>query len=325
MAINFKDLRRGSTSSFQKLQQEVEKMGKFTKSVDERFWQPTVDKEGNGSAVIRFLPAAEGEEIPFTRLYSHGFKGPTGKWYIENSRTTLGEADPVSELNSKLWNHSQDDDSLGRKMARAQKRQLHYISNVYVVRDGANSENEGKVFLYRYGTKIWDKANSLMHPKFEEDKAINPFDMWTGANLRLRICKVKGYRNYDESQFAPASQLDDDDDVMEKIWHQCHLLIPLTAPDQFKSYGDLEKQLYAVIGNTADFVLGAAPTEHKESAPAQHQKSTPVREEAAHEPELDTGDSDDLPWNDPKEVSMKADAKAEVDDVADYFKKLMNE
>ena len=255
MAISFKELKHGTSASFQKLQQEVDKMKKFNKTADDRFWQPTVDKEGNGSAVIRFMPAGEGEEVPFVRMFTHGFKGPTGKWYIENSRTTIGESGPVSDLNSKLWNSTDNDDSVARKMARLQKRRLSYISNIYVIKDSGNPENEGKVFLYRYGVKIWEKVNAALHPKFEDDVAVNPFDMWKGANFRLRICKVAGYRNYDESVFSPVSALNDDESVMEKAWSKCYPLLPIVAADKFKSYDSLQKKLFEVIGNSADFVM----------------------------------------------------------------------
>lgn len=271
MAISFKELKKNNSSAFQKLQQEVDKQKKFHKSEDERLWQPTIDKEGNGSAIIRFLPAAEGEEVPFVRMFSHGFKGPTGKWYIENSRTTIGDPDPMSELNSKLWNSTTDEDSIARKMARDQKRKLSYTSNIYIVRDGGNPDNEGKVFLYRYGVKIWDKINTAMHPDESfGDKPINPFDLWTGANFRLKICKVKGYRNYDNSVFESSTPLSDDDSALEKIWAKCYPLLPLAAHDQFKSYDELQKQIRVVLGNSADFVLegvgeGEARSERKET------------------------------------------------------------
>jgi len=277
MAINFKDLKRGSADSFEKLRQEVEKTNSNKYSTDERYWSPTVDKDGNGSAIIRFLPACEGEEIPFTKYFDHGFKGPTGRWYINLSRTTLGEEDPVSVLNSKLWNSSKDDESPARKMARAQRRQLHYVSNILVVRDPGNAANEGKVFLYRYGAKIWKKVNDVMHPEFEGDEAVNPFDMWAGANFRLLIKKENGFRSYESSKFESSKPIADSDEAIEKIWSQTYPLLPEVAPNKFKTYQELETALRSVIGNSADLILGetdstAAPVQHnntvQQSAPA---------------------------------------------------------
>jgi len=282
MAINFKDLKRGSADSFEKLRQEVEKTNSNKYSTDERYWNPTVDKDGNGSAIIRFLPACEGEEIPFTKYFDHGFKGPTGRWYINLSRTTLGEEDPVSVLNSKLWNSSKDDESPARKMARAQRRQLHYVSNILVVRDPGNAANEGKVFLYRYGAKIWKKVNDVMHPEFEGDEAVNPFDMWTGANFRLIIKKENGFRSYESSKFESSKPIADSDEAIEKIWSQTYPLYPEVAPSKFKTYQELEAQLRSVIGNSADLILGetdstAAPVA-TQSKPAEATQS-PIKKE----------------------------------------------
>lgn len=289
MAINFKDLKRGSADSFEKLRQEVEKSNSNKYSKDERYWEPTVDKDGNGSAIIRFLPACEGEEIPFVKYFDHGFKGPTGRWYINLSRTTLGEEDPVSVLNSKLWNSSKDDESDARKMARAQRRQLHYVSNIKVVRDPGNVANEGKVFLYRYGAKIWKKVNDIMHPEFEGDEPVNPFDMWSGANFRLIIKKENGYRSYESSKFESPKAVADSDEEIEKIWSQTYPLLPEVAPNKFKTYQELEANLRSVIGNSADLILGetdsaAAPAQ--QSAPRPVETSTPVTTQQKSEDKL---------------------------------------
>ena len=228
-----------------KLVKEVEKMNTSGGSEDDRFWKLTVDKSQNGYAVIRFLPAPEGEDLPFVKVYSHAFQGPGG-WYIESSLTTLGQKDPVSELNSELWNNGTD---AGKEQARKQKRKLTYISNIYVVKDPANPENEGKTFLFKYGKKIFDKLTEAMQPEFEDEEAIDPFDFWQGANFKLKAKNVAGYRNYDSSEFARPDALLEDDDEMEAVWKKQYSLAEFVAPDQFKTYDELKKRLDYVLGN----------------------------------------------------------------------------
>ena len=230
-----------------KLVKEVEKMNNNGTSGDDRLWKLDVDKSGNGYAVIRFLPAPDGEDLPFVKLYSHAFQGPGG-WYIENSLTTLGQKDPVSEYNTQLWNNGTDS---GKETARKQKRKLTYTSNIYVVKDPANPENEGKVFLFKYGKKIFDKLTAAMQPEFEDEEAIDPFDFWQGANFKLKAKNVAGYRNYDSSEFAAQSPLLDDDDALEALWKKELSLAEIVAADQFKSYDDLKRRLNYVLGNTA--------------------------------------------------------------------------
>ena len=230
-----------------KLVKEVEKMNNNGGQGDDRLWKLEVDKGGNGYAVIRFLPAPDGEDLPFVKLYSHAFQGPGG-WYIENSLTTLGQKDPVSEFNSQLWNNGTD---AGKDTARKQKRKLTYISNIYVVKDPANPENEGKTFLYKYGKKIFDKLTAAMQPEFEDEEAIDPFDFWQGANFKLKAKNVAGYRNYDSSEFTATSPLLDDDDALEALWKKEYSLAELVASDQFKSYDELKKRLEYVLGNKA--------------------------------------------------------------------------
>jgi len=230
-----------------KLVKEVEKMNNNGTSGDDRLWKLDVDKSGNGYAVIRFLPAPDGEDLPFVKLYSHAFQGPGG-WYIENSLTTLGQKDPVSEYNTQLWNNGTDS---GKETARKQKRKLTYTSNIYVVKDPANPENEGKVFLFKYGKKIFDKLTAAMQPEFEDEEAIDPFDFWQGANFKLKAKNVAGYRNYDSSEFAAQSPLLDDDDALEAIWKKEVSLAEIVATDQFKSYEDLKRRLDYVLGNAA--------------------------------------------------------------------------
>jgi hypothetical protein len=246
--MSFSDLKKQSKlgNLTAKLVKEVEKMNNAGGgSSDDRLWKLECDKSGNGYAVIRFLPAPNGEDLPFVKLYSHAFQGPGG-WYIENSLTTLGQKDPVSELNSELWNNGTD---AGKELARKQKRKLTYISNIYVVKDPANPSNEGKVFLFKYGKKIFDKLTAAMQPEFEDEEAIDPFDFWQGANFKLKAKNVAGYRNYDSSEFAAASTLLDDDDAMEAIWKKQYSLAELVAADQFKTYDELKKRLDYVVGN----------------------------------------------------------------------------
>ena len=245
--MSFKDLKKQSKlgSLTAKLVKEVEKMNNNGASGDERTWKLDVDKSGNGYAVIRFLPAPEGEDLPFVKLYSHAFQGPGG-WYIENSLTSLGQKDPVSEYNTQLWNNGTD---AGKETARKQKRKLTYMSNIYVVKDPANPENEGKVFLFKYGKKIFDKLTAAMQPEFEDEEAIDPFDFWQGANFKLKAKNVAGYRNYDSSEFAAVSPLLDDDDALEGLWKKQFSLAEIVAPEQFKTYEELKKRLEYVLGS----------------------------------------------------------------------------
>ena len=245
--MSFSDLKKQSKlgNLTAKLVKEVEKMNTSSGSSDDRLWKLDVDKSGNGYAVIRFLPAPNGEDLPFVKLYSHAFQGPGG-WFIENSLTTLGQKDPVSELNSELWNNGTD---AGKELARKQKRKLTYVSNIYVVKDPANPANEGKVFLFKYGKKIFDKLTAAMQPEFEDEEAIDPFDFWQGANFKLKAKNVAGYRNYDSSEFARPEPLLDDDDAMEAIWKKQYSLAELVAADQFQTYDELKKRLDYVLGS----------------------------------------------------------------------------
>lgn len=284
--MSFKSMRDASArkSALAGLQKDLEKVsqkGGGGGNSDDRFWQPTVDKEGNGSAIIRFLPAVDGETVPFVRVWDHGFQGPGG-WYIEKSRTTIGEADPVAEYNSELWNSGNDED---KEIARAQKRRLGFISNIYVVKDSGNPENEGKTFLYKYGKKIFDKVNDMMNPSFEDEEAVNPFDLWEGANFRLRIRKVDGYRNYDKSEFDKPAPLADDD-TMEAIWKSEYPLQPFVDPKEFKSYEELKARMQKVLGLSSDSAATKARREdiEEEYTPAPRQKARdadPIRQAAS--------------------------------------------
>lgn len=243
--MSFATLKK-SANSFDKLTKEIEKLNKPQGAVgpDERLWKPGVDKSGNGYAVIRFLPECDGEDLPWAQVWSHAFQGPGG-WYIENSLTTLNQKDPVGELNRTLWNSGIESD---KEIARKQKRKLSYYSNIYVVKDQLNPANEGKVFLYKYGKKIHDKIASAMQPQFEDDVAINPFDMWKGADFRVKIQTIGGYWNYDKSDFGQVSTLGGfDDDALEALWKSQYSLTEFSGPTNFKSYEELETRLNSVL------------------------------------------------------------------------------
>ena len=307
--MSFADLKKQSRagSLTEKLMKKVEKLNeKGGGSSDDRLWKPAVDKAGNGYAVIRFLPAHANCELPWTQVWSHAFQGPGG-WYIENSLTTIGKDDPVGELNRSLWNSGNDSD---KEIARKQKRKLSYYANIYVVKDSANPENEGRVALYKFGKKIFDKITAAMQPEFDDEEPINPFDFWKGANFKLKIKNVAGYWNYDSSEFARPSALSEDDDEMETIYNKIYDLSEFTAADQFKSYDDLKKRLDAVLG-------------------AKQQLRKP-------EPELDEEDSGRESVDDElTRLASAASSKAPVveqtttdedeDDALSYFQKLAEE
>ena len=235
-------------SSYTDLLSKAESLNKTeVRGADERLWKPEVDKAGNGYAVIRFLPAPDGEDLPWAQVWSHAFQGPGG-WYIENSLTTLGKKDPVSDLNRTLWNSGSDAD---KEIARKQKRKLSYYSNIYVLQDPANPQNEGRVFLYKYGKKIFDKLTEAMQPAFADETPINPFDFWKGADFKVKIRKVEGYWNYDKSEFAEPSTLKGfNDSELETLWKQQYSLTDFTAPDKFKTFEELETRLQTVLSAT---------------------------------------------------------------------------
>lgn len=279
----FSSMKNNRESGLKQLNTELEKMASTGPVADPTYWVPTVDKTGNGYAIIRFLPAAQGEDVPFVRLFNHAFKVGT-QWYIENSLTTIGQQDPASEANRELWATGTKEN---QDIVRNRKRKLNFISNIYVVKDAANPEAEGKVFKYKYGKKIWDKISDAMTGIPEEDvKGFNPFDMWEGANFKLRIRTVENFRNYDKSEFDDQGPLMEDDSDMEKVWLQCALLQPEIGPDKFKTYEQLETQLNKVIGRSA------APRGPKTDAPAP--RGTPARgEDSGFGDDATSGTDDD--------------------------------
>ena len=248
---SFANLKR-SRGSLDKLTKAIDAINTSSESKDDdRFWQPTVDKAGNGTAIIRFLPASpeDGEDsLPWVRVFSHGFQGPGG-WLIDNCLTTLNEKCPVCDHNSVLWNSGVE---ANKEIVRKQKRKLNYISNILVISDPANPENEGQVKLFKYGKKIFDKISDEMNPEFEDEKAVNPFDFWDGANFKMKIRNVEGYRNYDKSEFADSSPLfGGDDSKIEELWKKEHSLKDCIDPSKFKKYDELKGRLDKVLGGVA--------------------------------------------------------------------------
>jgi hypothetical protein len=312
--MSFSDLKKQSKlgSLTSKLVKEVEKMNTTGGGEDDRLWKPELDKTGNGFAVIRFLPAPEGEELPWAKMYSHAFQGPGG-WYIENSLTTVGQKDPVSEHNRELWNSGSDKD---KETVRKQKRKLSYYSNIYVVKDPVNPQNEGKVFLFKYGKKIFDKIMEAMQPEFEDETPINPFDFWQGANFKLKIVKKDGYWNYDKSEFDRVSPLLDDDDALEALWKKEYSLSAVTAPDQFKSYDDLEKRLKYVLGQKTAASQSRDVLEQEDEYEGYVQTSS-VEEKVVEELEQSYARS-----KSPSLPVVNKEVDEDEDDALSYFQKL---
>ena len=304
--MNFANLKKQS-KDFGNLLKKVDELNKPTYDRDDstdNYWKPTPDKAGNALAVIRFLPgpAVDGDDaLPWVQYWDHGFQNKmTGKWYIEKSLTTIGQKDPVSEYNSTLWNSSSDDNSPERKQARDQKRRLHYVSNIYVVSDPKNPQNEGKVFLFKYGKKIFDKITKMMNPDLESEEAVNPYDLWNGANFKLKMTRQSGFPNYDESTFLAPGPLSKDDDELEKIWKSEYSLAEIVDAKNFKSYDQLKARLNDVLG------LGGSPA----------RAAKPVVEE----------DDEEAPFTNPKPVAKTAPKASVVDvDVEDEDLKMFRE
>lgn len=288
--MSFENLKSSRGSSIDKLVKAAEAVS-TTKTEskdsysDDRFWKPTRDKAGNGYAVIRFLPAREGEDLPWVRYWDHGFKGPTGLWYIENSLTSIGQQDPVSEHNSVLWNSGRDED---KAIARERKRRLHYISNVLVISDPDNPQNEGKVFLYQYGKKIFDKIMEAMQPVFDDEQPLNPFDFWEGADFKIKIRKVEGWVNYDKSEFSsPAALFDGDESRLQETYNGLYGLREFIEPGNYKTYDELKTKLNRVLGVSAGDYVESAPSAVME-APEIASDDTPFAEPAEESKEEDT-------------------------------------
>jgi len=292
--MSFANLKSTRSSSIDKLVKAAEAVSTKTETKnsygDDRFWKPTRDKAGNGYAVIRFLPAKDGEDLPWVRYWDHGFKGPTGLWYIENSLTSINQQDPVSEHNSVLWNSGRDED---KQTARDRKRRLHYVSNVLVVSDPANPENEGKVFLYKFGKKIFDKIMDVMQPQFADENPVNPYDFWEGADFKIKIRKVEGWVNYDKSEFASQSTLfEGDEGRLEEVYNKLYSLQDFVDPKNYKSYDELKAKLNKVLGVDAGITMETP----MESAPVVEQPT--MATEDASPFASDDGEEDTLSYFD---------------------------
>lgn len=278
MASSFADLKKSRSQALEKLTGELSKLSNKEEGKksyeDDRFWKPTVDKAGNGMATIRFLPSPEGEDMPWVQVFSHSIQGPTGQWLIDNCLTTINQKCPVCEHNTVLWNSGIE---ANKEVVRKQKRKLQYIANIYIVKDPSNPENDGTVRLFKFGKKIFDKLNDLMNPEFEDESPVNPFDLWEGANFKLKIRKVEGYQNYDKSEFDKPSPLSKDDDDLERIWKSEHKLGEFLDKTNFKSYDQIKERLNVVLGITAAAITGT-------SSPVQRvaqQNTAPVTKTAA--------------------------------------------
>jgi len=286
--MSFQNLKR-NRDQISKLVQAAESAGGSVEKKnydDERIWKPTVDKAGNGYAVLRFLPAAEGQDLPWVRYWDHAFKGPTGLWYIENSLTSIGQADPVGELNSRLWNTGNDSD---KDKARTQKRRLHYVTNVLVMQDPSSPHNEGKVFLYKFGKKIFDKIMDVMQPQFADEEPVNPFDFWEGADFKLKIRNVEGYRNYDKSEFSsPAALHEGDETKLESVYDMVHNLNEFTDPSNYKTYDELKSKLMRVLGEESTAGAYTVKQEAKINDPAPAPQAPVTAEEMSVSSEDDT-------------------------------------
>jgi len=302
MAKSLSDLKRKSMS--EKISELAEKIDGMDNSkskyeADERFWKPTLDASGNSSALIRFLPEPIGESYPFVKIYSHFFKGATGKHYIENSLTTLNQKDPVSEYNTKLWNTGSEAD---KETARKQKRKLSYYSNILVINDPKNPENNGRVFLYKYGSKIMDKINEAMFPPEDEldpKERILPFCPWGGADFKIIVRSEQGatgkYISYDRSTFTNGGKIslfsslgeEEYDAKVDNIWKKCYSLSELVSPNNFKSYDELKAKFEDVIGE-------GGSVSYSHSKPALPPKKKEVVEDVEDDIPVHTSSLDDI-------------------------------
>ena len=301
--MDIQSLRKMRNSDFGQITQAFEKIANpqtETKSyADDRFWKLEGDKAGNGTATLRFLPRVEGDELPWVKIFSHGFQGPTGKWYIENSLTTLGENDPVGELNSRLWNSGTQ---ANQDIARKQKRKLSFIANVLIVSDPKHPENEGKVKLFKFGKKIFDKIMDKARPTFEDEKPVNVFDLWEGANFKLRMRKKDGYSNYDESVFGEPSPASSDENTLLTIVNSQYKLSEFVDRKNFKSYDELKKKLEEVLSGDSYVSKSAADIAEEDVAPPK--SVAPSR---------------------PAPTMKSVDADEDEDDVMSYFEKIAKE
>jgi hypothetical protein len=302
----FKNL-KSNKGLFDSLRDKIEKDNKGNNNSDDRFWSPNVDKAGNGFAVIRFLPAPDGEDLPYIKKYNHGFKIGS-KWFIENCPTTIGGTCPVCEANNELWDTGLE---MNKDIVRKRKRALSYISNILVISDTKHPENEGQVFLFRYGAKIFDKIKRAFTPEFEDETPFNPYDFWEGADFKLKIRNEANYRNYDSSSFVnPKPLFDGEDKMLEALWKKEHSLLALVAPDQFKSHDELKRKFEKVTSNTP-------PTPRHE----EEEEDLPVNQIAWRGKKLEADYEDDIPFEQKKAKKTEDDDS----DNLDFYNQLLGE
>ena len=288
--MSFANLKRQS-GNLDKLKTAVEALSsKEETTKSENFWKPEVDKAGNGMAVIRFLPApeADGDDaLPWVKSFTHGFQGPGGQWLIDECLTTKGQSCPICDYNSGLWATGIE---ANKNIVRNQKRKLSYIANVYIVSDPKHPENNGQVKLFKFGKKIFDKITAAMNPDFQDEEAVNPFDLWKGANFKLKIRKVDGYQNYESSSFDSAGPLSDDDSELEAIWKKEFSLKEQIADSKFKSYEELQNRLNKVLGLNGEVVPAKTTVE---TIKEQVRKAPKIDEETI---EPDLSEDDDMAY-----------------------------
>lgn len=321
-----RDLKKNRANYFAKLQQEVDKIksGKTNSTqTDERFWYPERDKAGNASTVIRFLPNLSEEEFPWVKYYSHGFKNDAnGLHLIENCPTSIGGKCPVCEANGLLWNSGLDKN---KEIARKRKRKITYISNILVVSDPLHPENEGKIFLFRFGAKIFKKISDVMYPEFEDEKPVNPFDPWEGANFKLRVRQVENYTNYDKSTFEDISAISEDEDEIDKILKQCYSLAEFVDASKFKSYNDIKARLLEVLGDEVPAKETGSGEEEEDDLPESFTRpvvTKKVQKEVVEEEEEEQEVKKPVMT---KPVKAKEPVEESDDDVEAYLKGLAEE
>ena len=293
MSSSFASLKKNRGSLKDKILEETDKLASGGHSEDSRLWKPTADSAGNGTAVIRFLAPPEGEDVPFVRLFEHGFKGPGG-WLFANCPTSIENDCPVCNYNTSMWDT--EDKTKQQWVRDNSKRKLSYYANILVVKDPAHPENDGKVFLFKFGQKIFEKIKFAMKPEFDDQDPMNPFDMWEGANFRLRMRNEKKgkseFRSYDDSVFDSVSAISDDDDEIKAVWDQAYSLQEFVDPSQFQSFDELQAQVVRVFKLDTDVSTGLKidEDEHQEEEPVAAKEAAPKQSPAVS----DDDDDDDL-------------------------------
>lgn len=253
--MSFADYKKKSKlgSLTDKLVEKFNKMDESSsKDDDSRIWTPKMGKSGTGEATIRFLPGGGGkDEEAYIEVYSHAFTGTTGKWLIEKCPTTIGQPCPVCDENRTLWSNGKETVVRGNDDSPGRKRKLNYYSNVYIIDDPVNPENNGQVKLYKYGVKILDKIKMAIKPASKRKRPLEVFDMFMGADFNIVINKKGKYWNYDDSEFLdPEPLFDGDEDKLEEVYNSLYDLTELINPSTFKSKDELQARLDMVDGRT---------------------------------------------------------------------------